>query len=720
MKLHVTQNRLLRRASAILFVLLMAAATTQAAQDIVKFRFDSSGDAANWTKWWGSPALTITQDPSFDAQANANSGSLKVVVPFDTALPDNQFAIRGALGNDGNLSTKVIDATKYDHLEFDLYWDPSSPTRPQSADFGYFEAGLVPTDFSQVMFPGISVQFSDGFQHIVMPIAGLDQTKIGQIGGLIFKMWAASATDGLTGTSTFWLDNIKLVPKGFITDFDTSAFVSSNAFWNWWGGAARTVQWDGTTDASGDTNSGALKISVTFPGAGADNQYSEGMSLAGRNNYNGAVTIKTASYSALEMDVRWDPSSTIDTNVVNTSGDPQGLGIGLAKPDWGQTWPPAASQPKVIGDGQWHHYSIPLDPTWPDIPGLIFKKYFNNGATDPAGTMTFWVDNIKFIPSTAVIPPPTLSIAKAKKGLNLFFSQPGGQYQRQGIGSTVANGLFWVNNPQTVTYAATISGFPDATLYQGSQAHIILAPNGSGNGPDYGNITALMLDIKANANGTGTAWLRYKTNSVNNNSMMYTAVATATTGAGQLGSITSSNILGTWSLSFDHDTNITVSGPGGVSQTFTMPVENAQLFLGDSMETIFGGQPNAVANTGQNIIYSEIKITSGSDVLVDDKFDTDTADPSQQVDPNLWTRRADDNNGVILVDQDPTYYVRWTLPDSDFQLRWTTNLNSNVTATAPPLTPIANGAGKQLLLRPADQPASDQLYFFLVKPAPQQ
>jgi hypothetical protein len=697
----------------------MACATTQAAEEVIKFRFNSAGDASNWTKWWGGAPVTIAQDPAKDANGNTASGSLKLTVGFDVALADNQIAIRGALSNDGNISGKVIDATKYDHLEFDLFWDPSSPTRPTSGDFGYFEAGLVPTDFSQVMLPGFGVQFSEGFQHIVLPLAGLDQTKIKTIGGLIFKMWADSDTDGLTGTTTFWIDNIKVVPKGFITGFDTSAYVSSNAFWNWWGAATRTVEWDPANDASGETNSGAIKISVNFPGTG-DNQYSEGMSLAGRNNYNGDITIKTANYSALEMDVMWDPGSTLDTNVVNTSGDPNGLGIGLAGPSWGQTWAPAASQPKVVGDGKWHHYSIPLDPTWPDIPGLVFKKWFPNGAGAPAGTMTFWVDNINFIPTTAVIPPPTMSIAKGKKGLNIFLSQPGQQYQRQGIGSTAGSGLFWVGNPQPVSYSATIGDFPDATKYPGVQAHIILAPDGSGNGPDYGNITAMMLDIKANANGTGSGTLRYKTNSTGNNTMMYTATATATTGAGQLGTITSSNILGTWTLTFDHDTNITVSGPGGVSQTFTIPEENAQLFTGFAMETIFGGQPNATANIGQDILYTEIKITNGADVLVDDKFDTDTADPNQQVDPNLWVRRADDNNGIILVDTDPTYYVRWTLPDSDFTLKWTTNLNSNVTATTPPGTPITSGSGKQLLLRPADLPDTKELYFFMVKPAPPQ
>jgi hypothetical protein len=133
--------------------------------------------------------------------------------------------------------------------------------------------------------------------------------------------------------------------------------VSSNAFWNWWGGATRSIEWDNTKDSAGDTNSGALRINVEFSGTG-DNQFSQGMSLSGAGNYNSAVTIHTADYASLEYDVLWDTFSTLPVDTLNTTGDPQGIGIGLAKPDWGQTWPPAASQPKAVADGAWHHVTL--------------------------------------------------------------------------------------------------------------------------------------------------------------------------------------------------------------------------------------------------------------------------------------------------------------------------------------------------------------------------
>jgi hypothetical protein len=255
--------RALLRQFASILLLALACAGAKAAEDPITFRFNDASTKNNWVKFWGSAYQTNEFDATRDAGGNPASGSLKVTANFDFATfgGDNQFAIRGALGGNNDINSKVVDATLYDRLEFDLYWDPASPTR-LAGDHGTLEAGLVPPDYSQVMFPGVAIPIVDGWQHFSLPISSLDQTKISQVGALIFKMWAGNADNALTGTATFWLDNIKLLPKGYITSFDNNGYIANNAFWSWWGTETKTIEWDATTDAGNDTNSGAIKISV--------------------------------------------------------------------------------------------------------------------------------------------------------------------------------------------------------------------------------------------------------------------------------------------------------------------------------------------------------------------------------------------------------------------------------------------------------------------------
>jgi hypothetical protein len=684
--------------------ILLGSLPSVSAQLIVH-RFNTASVTNNWTKWWGSCPTTNSFDASMDANNNLASGALKVTSQFNLAAygGDNQFAIRGALSGDGNLNGKVVDATKYDRLEFDLFWDAGSPTRP-SGDYGGLDVGLVPTDYSQVWFPNFGITNAGLWQHISLAVSNLDQTKLAQIGGVVIKMWSGDSTSGQTGTAVFWVDNLKLVPKGFITDFDNANYV--NGFWNWWGGSVRTVTWDPSHDAGNDTNSGSINISVNFSGTG-DNQYSEGMSLSGNGSYNGAISIHIPSYSALEFDLLWDTNSTIDVPTVNTNGDPNGLGIGLASTGWGQTWVPAATEPKIVADGAWHHVSIPLDITWPDTAGLIFKKYFNTGAQF-TGTMNFWVDNITFIPSTAPVPPPTLSLNPAKNRLNLFLSQTGQQYQRQGIRSIPADSIQWYTNADPVTYSVTIGDFPNGATYGGVQCHIFLVPDtAGGNAPDYADPNAIMLDIRATAANAGTATFRYKTNQPNANGQMYS------TAQGQLGTLNAPSIVGTWSLSFNNNTNIVITGPGGVSTNLVMPPDSAALFNSATpvMGTYFGIQPNNPVAIGQGVNIQEIKVTSGSTVVVDDKFLV--VDPTQQVDPSLWQLRMDNPAGIFVVDQQPAYWLKWTLPDANFTLQTKTNLNSPASASS--LTNILDGGSRLMYLPPSALPDPAQSYFFLKK-----
>ena len=676
----------------------MAPASLSASQ-IVKHRYNTASVTNGYVYWWGSAPQTRTWDSAMDVAGNPTSGALKITAAFNFASygGDNQFSIRGHLSGDGNLSGLVVDATTYDHLEFDLYWASSSPTRT-NGDYGGLDVGLVPTDYSQIWFNNFAITNADQWVHVTLPITST-AAGLTNVGGVVFKMWAGNDANAMTGTATFWVDNLKLVPKTFITDFDNANYI--NGTWNWWGGASRTVTWDPARDAQNDTNSGSLNVNVTYT---SGDQYSVGMSLSGTAAYNSGITIHTPSYSSVEFDLLWDTNSTFAADFINTNGDPNGLGIGLATSGWGQTWPPNPNQPRLVADGAWHHISVPLDPSWPDIPGFIFKKWF---PADPlyTGTMNFWIDNLSFTPSTAPLPPPSMTLRKASNGLNLFLAQPGQQYQRESIRSIPADTIQWISNSDTVTYSVTIADFPTSP---GVQCHLFLVPDTAGShAPDYADPNAIMLDIRGDAAGAGNATFRWKTNQPNANGQMYTS------GQGQVGTLNASTVRGTWSISFANNTNITVSGPGGAVTNWTMPPDAALLFYStlNSMGTYFGTQPNNPVSIGQNVGISEIKITTGSTVVVDDLFNA--IDPTQQVDPTLWQLEMDNTAGIFVITNQPTYWLGWSLPDAGFSLRAKPALDAP--GVDPGLTPLLDGSSRLIQLSPDLLPNPQQSYFYLLK-----
>ena len=187
-------------------VALLSSALLASAQDYVVDNFDADPSGA-WVKWWGSAEQTYEFDPSVDAGGNANSGALKATIGFDLAsfAGDNQFAVRRDFPN-----ADVLDGTKYTNLVFDLRWDPSSP-KTGNGDFGYLEYGFRNSDWSQTGLGGMNVPTTpaNGWIHVVAPIAPT-AAKLDTISGVYFKVWSGG-TGGLTGTSLFWVDNVKLI-----------------------------------------------------------------------------------------------------------------------------------------------------------------------------------------------------------------------------------------------------------------------------------------------------------------------------------------------------------------------------------------------------------------------------------------------------------------------------------------------------------------------------
>jgi hypothetical protein len=488
-----------------------------------------------------------------------------------------------------------------------------------------------------------------------------------------------------------------------------SADGSTAGFWKWWGGISQTITWDPSVDASNNVSSGSARIDIVFDSTiGVDDQYSIGMSLAGTGSYNGSVVASPSAYKALEFDILWSTNNTVAIDAFNTTGD-AGFNLGLTGTipagggviAWNQDF--LSPAPTLTATGKWQHVVIPIPVTKPDFAGLVFKKWTPGDGTGLNGTATVWIDNIKLTGSDAPPPVPSMTIKKSDlKGLQLT-ANGAGQYQRQNLAATSAEAqaTWWIDNPNPVTYTMSVV---DAPLIPGFQNHLFLSvDSGGGNSPDYSDPTVVFLDIRRNADATGNATFRYKVNQPNGNAMLY--------GTGAIASLGTTTAIGTWSLKFQNNTNITLTGPDGSSTNFNMSATDAESFRPSvGMTASFGVQPNQAAFIGQSSTFGEFKITSGATTVLNDTFNTVYNGGQGPVNPDLWTRRMENIAGIAVL-TGSGYFVSWGVPDLGYSLLASSNLNSSWYDLAVPVTQA--GTTKSAFVASTNLPAGNNGFFVL-------
>jgi hypothetical protein len=140
---------------------------------------------------------------------------------------------------------------------------------------------------------------------------------------------------------------------------------------------------------------------------------------------------------------------------------------------------------------------------------------------------------------------------------------------------------------------------------------------------------------------------------------------------GTLGSIGSDTMIGTWTLTFSNDTNVTITTPAGTSTSFEFPAESAALFA-DPMYVYLGVQPNQAANKGQGVRFSNFR-TTGTANPINETFvgvvPEENPDAAPDLDPAIWRRAAADNAGIVLTPTNANYVVEWTVPAIGFKLQ---------------------------------------------------
>jgi hypothetical protein len=201
----------------------------------------------------------------------------------------------------------------------------------------------------------------------------------------------------------------------------------------------------------------------------------------------------------------------------------------------------------------------------------------------------------------------------------------------------------------TTTYAITVADIPGGAK-SGFEAMMYLIPANGRSNPDGGSVdwdsaNVAYFTISANANGTAKGNFRYKVNSAAAETFQSWTDHTCATGP-----------LGTWALSFNNNTNVTIKAPDGTSTSITIPDTDAANFQGDLM-TYFGVRPTDVSRIGLSATFSRIKIT-GAAAAIDDTFVI--------LDPATWVKKASSPQGVFITAPDAKYWLNWPQPDNGY------------------------------------------------------
>ena len=512
--------------------------------------------------------------------------------------------------------------------------------------------------------------------------------------------------------NAFDTDEVTPIDGGWPFDF------TLHQGWGNWFGGGENIEWDSTMDASNNPSSGSMKVTMLWPPSG----------FAQISPYDGffSFTVNAQQFTNLQFDIRFDPSSPTRTNGDGTV-DYGFMQVGTYTNGYGQDYfggPNNGFAVPVTNVG-WTRINIPLDvvadPWLTNITDIVFHNlntYYGN--TPYSGTQIYWVDNIQFVGSAGLNtnpPPRILNFQKTAPGLRLFASTANiGPYDRQMFVTTNGDAS-WVGKSGPVTYSFNISSFPNLAC-SNFQFHMFLIPaNGMDQyGPynsfqDYNCSNDIFLQIVNDPNLSSTNYtvhFNWKTNHPAANSTATPATVLTPT------------VVGTWNITFNNNTNVSITGPG-TSTNFTIPANVAAQFA-DPVYAYFGIQANTSDNFGQWAQLSQVTMT-GTTGAESENFTTKTNWNSS----GIWAWAGADFNGALwVVSTNSAYWLDWALPDSGFGLAtksslshaipWASPGSFNIVGDVPDIRTLTAPKQKWALVPKDCLPSSTNAFFVLVNP----
>ncbi len=458
-------------------------------------------------------------------------------------------------------------------------------------------------------------------------------------------------------------------PQGY-DFFATSNIYSAGGFitnvWaNWFGGGLvnSNIFWT-PNDANGNPASGSMQLNLN-PGTG-------GQWVLHHVNYPNYPGVSSITYTAMVVDVRWDPSSAVGTGtqVTNSNFGPLRFGVrpnGAFNQDWFFTTNIFAT------NTGWVHLVIPLALTDNNLstgygePLIGMDPTIGGWSTNGTGPQILYVDNVGFIGSVTAppVPPPTVAISPARPGLRIYAGSTVNTFDRASI-TTVSENESWIGGSYPVTYSFSLLSYPNNNI---NQTMVEIMPvNPSPNTPlggtypaagnqffDFQDPMGMWLVLAPNGGGRVTATVEWKVGQTNANPNVTALVFTNPTA------------LGTWTWTFNSPSNGTVSAPGGLVEPFVIGDTNVSADFANPALACFGLQPNSSAGFGlfEDWGMTSIHGTAGGDVSDDWTTQTTDFNPNGGLSfDGLWSPQGSANPQEIIISRKglDAYWVTWTVP----------------------------------------------------------
>ncbi len=451
---------------------------------------------------------------------------------------------------------------------------------------------------------------------------------------------------------------------GNTTNFSGSGSVASWIYWYGAPGNGLPMTNDVSLDVFNDPNSGSLQVVSLFDAGPAQNVFFG--TFGNGDPYDFSTELNFNLVGSITFYLRMAPGTPPRTNAFGVPLDFGTIGVGIVTANYVYEQFGAPTIP-LTASNAWVRFMVPVDYSQPnisDVPGIAFS--INNYANVyPTFFMTNYIDDLSVFVRNEVH-PVLLPPQKAVSGLNVIDSIGGvnGQSNREQICTVADTGYTFAGRP-SVTYSWDTTVFPTGTGAAGWQQHFFIvngAPGPSDQEADYNLPDVFWINVQQSDAGNATMNFRYKTNEAGGNGMLFNTtsptdavnnpngwpiepVATLAAPAGA---------TGTWSVTVANTTNITISGPGGVSTNFNIDPAAAALFA-DPCTLILGGQPNVSTAGGKYSVYGRFSAT-GCATPISDNFLADTT-----LNTALWRNLSSDTNGIYLVPPTAAFWLRQEL-----------------------------------------------------------
>jgi hypothetical protein len=197
-------------------------------------QFDSNIAGLYVNQQWGTVVPAITWDDTQNAVTilgpdNAGSGSARWVIPWMTT--GDQIEVTRAFNNGTVLNLNIFTS-----VSFDIRFATNSATDGKGS-YGAVEVDCVPQSAgwpsTTLAIYTSSVASGNGWIHVNLPVNAAGNTNLVAVTGLGIKIRQSQTGENLSGTTTFWIDNI--IFSGFATPLVTgpTQIIQLNAAQPW-------------------------------------------------------------------------------------------------------------------------------------------------------------------------------------------------------------------------------------------------------------------------------------------------------------------------------------------------------------------------------------------------------------------------------------------------------------------------------------------------------